>query len=378
MFSTARLLTVRDSVRLLELATTLVAMVAISSIASAEGRRIGLPWSEAVGGAEGISSIEAQASVTVSDGLEYEVQTAWRNNERSVFHRIYADRSVTMGREGMLVWSWDGESQTALAPALGDVVTGHQFHARLLFMDGIDRSAASSISSDEFCECEGYRVTSADGVVLTMHYESVSRQPRVLVMDSPDFGQIIVRYDDWRPVDSASLPWRITIDHEGRRFDYRFKSIAFNQRELWDRLHPPLDKLTPEQQLLAMHRLSIDAHIESDISLLAGRWADSVENIYGGEVSTMPGPQMEEFLGRSLAARRHSVYRDMIKPIARASADGSMGTITAQIEAVGERLEDGEPTGESFAFQSAWLATYEKRDGAWKMTAIASGVEYRD
>ena len=338
--------------RLLTMTSTFIALAAISNVAPGKEGHASLPWSAAIGITEGVVSIEAHASVSVSDGVEYEVQTAWRNNERSIFHRIYADRSVTMGREGVLVWSWDGQSQTTLAPALGDVVTGHQFHARLLFMDGIDRSAASRSSSSEFCDCEGYRVTSGDGVVLTMHYESESRQPRVLVMDSADFGRIIVRYDDWRPVDSASLPWKITIDHEGRRFDYRFKSIVFNQRELWDRLHPPIDKLTPEQQLLAMHRLSIDAHIESDISLLAGRWADSIVNVYGGEASMMPGPQMEEFLGRSLAARRHSVYR--------------------------ERLEDGEPTGESFAFQSAWLATYEKPDAGWKMTAIASGVEYRN
>jgi hypothetical protein len=245
-------------------------------------------------------------------------------------------------------------------------------------MDGIDRSESSSISSDEFCECEGYRVTSRNGVALTMHYESATSRPHTLVMESADYGQIVIRYDDWRPVDSASVPWRISIDHDGRQFDYRFTSIVFNQRELWDRLHPTFDKLTPEQQLMAMHRLTIDAHIESDISLLAGRWAASVVSVYGGAASPMPGSQMEEFLGRSLATRRHSVYRDMIKPIASVSADGTMGSVTAQIEAVGERLEDGELTGERFAFQSAWLATYERLNGTWKMTAIASGVEYRE
>lgn len=364
--------------RLSILVCTFAAFVLTANVAAGQKDHIDLPWSEAIGNAEGIVSIEAQASVSVSDGLEYEVQTAWRTAERSIFHRTYADRSVTMGREGLLAWSWDGDSQTDLAPALGEVIAGHQFHARLLFMDGIDRSDSSSISSDEFCECEGYRVTSRDGVALTMHYESATRRPHTLLMESEDFGRIIIRYDDWRPVDNVSVPWRITIDHDGRQFDYRFTSIVFNRREMWDRLHPPIDKLTPEHQLLTMHRLTIDAHIESDIGLLAGRWANSVVSVYGGEASPMPGSQMEEFLGRSLAARRHSVYRDMIKPIASVSTDGTMGTITAQIEAVGERLEDGKPTGESFAFQSAWLATYEKRDGTWKMTAIASGVEYRE
>ena len=368
----------RTLVRLLMLVYLFAAFFLTANVAPGAEVRDDLPWSEAIGNAQGILSIESHAAVSVSDGVEYEVLTAWRGNQRSIFHRIYADRSVTMGHEGLLNWSWDGESQTTLAPALAEVIAGHQFHARLLFLDGIDRSNAVSIASDEFCECEGYRVTPGDGGTLTMYYQGASRQPRALVMDSADFGQIVIRYHDWRTVDVVSLPWGITVDHDGRQFDYRFNSIALNERELWDRLHPPIDKLTPEQQLLAMHRLSIDAHIESDVSLLAGRWADNVVNVYGGEASSVPGSQMAQFLGRSLANRRHSIYRDMIRPIVNLSADGTMGSITAQIEAAGVRLEYGKPTGESFAFQSAWLATYHKRDGTWRMTAIASGVEYEN
>lgn len=364
--------------RSLTLVCTFAAFVLTTNVAPGKEGHNDLPWSEAIGDTAGIDSVEAHASVSVSDGVEYEVLTAWRTNERSIFHRNYADGFVTMGQEGLLNWSWDGESQSTLAPALGDVIAGHQFHARLLFLDGIDRSEATNISSDEFCECEGYRVAPGDGGALTMYYDRASRQPKALVMDTAESGQIVIRYHDWRTVDVVSLPWRITIDHDGRQFDYRFKSIAFNQRELWNRLHPPIDKLTPEQQLLALHRLSIDAHIESDVSLLAGRWADSVLNVYGGEVSSMPGSQMEQSLGRSLAARRHSIYRDMIRPIVSLSTDGTMGSITAQIAAAGVRLEGGKLTDESFAFQSAWLGTYQKRDGTWKMTAIASGVDYRD
>jgi hypothetical protein len=312
-----------------------------------------LPWTVALGDIDGILAIEAVASVTVSDGTTYQVETAWRIGERSIFHRIYPDRVATMAREGLFYWSWDGVTQSEIPSTLGDVIDGHQFHARLLFLDGIERADAIISESSEFCDCMNYRITTESDAALTMHYEKASSRPHTLVMQNQEFGRILIEYDDWRLVDGVSLPWQISIDDESRQFDYRFQSITFNTRELWDSLHPSMEKLTATQQLMAMHRLTIDAHIESDITLLQGRWADQVLNVYGGEASLMAGEQMEQSLGQSLANRRHSLYRDTIKPVISVSADGTMGTITAQVEAAGERLENGQSN----------------------VTGIASGVE---
>lgn len=118
------------------------------------------------------------------------------------------------------------------------------------------------------------------------------------------------------------------------------------------------------RELLKLHEEALRAHLDSDIDLLLAAEADESVIASRGEVSTRATEERKEFLGPYLQQTRFSIYRDLIPPIVKVSADGSLGWVIAQVEAQGEQTAaDG--TVERLEFVSAWIELYEKRDGRW-------------
>ncbi len=63
-------------------------------------------------------------------------------------------------------------------------------------------------------------------------------------------------------------------------------------------------------------------------------------------------------------ASEFQTYGDMVPPVVKVSADGTLGWVIAQVEVAGaQAVADGESA--SLAFVSAWIELYEKRGGEW-------------
>ena len=111
--------------------------------------------------------------------------------------------------------------------------------------------------------------------------------------------------------------------------------------------------------LLALHQEIIDAH--KNIGLEA--WLDKgIEPYVSANRGVISYPTVQERKDRFRAyigSTTFEYYRDMVPPIVKVSADGTLGWVIVQIEAKGVRA------GEQIGFQSAWIELYEKRDGAW-------------
>ena len=65
-------------------------------------------------------------------------------------------------------------------------------------------------------------------------------------------------------------------------------------------------------------------------------------------------------------------YIDLVKPEVTVSADGTLAWLAVQVYAEGTTVGEN-PT--EFDFTSAWIATFAKHDGKWKMTANASNFK---
>jgi hypothetical protein len=127
---------------------------------------------------------------------------------------------------------------------------------------------------------------------------------------------------------------------------------------------PPAQRGDDVEALLRLHESAMQAHRESNVDALLAPESDDYVVASRGEVSRPPKQQRSDFLGPYLKATRFSVYRDVVPPIAKVSADGTLGWVIVQVEAKGEQTA---ASGQSrkLEFTSAWIELYEKRDGRW-------------
>jgi hypothetical protein len=117
-------------------------------------------------------------------------------------------------------------------------------------------------------------------------------------------------------------------------------------------------------RLLALHEKVMRAHRESDVELLLEDEAADYVVAGRGEITRPTLDARRERLGAYLGATTFEFYRDLADPVARVSADGTLGWVVVQVGAKGLRTT---PDGrrEPLEFVSAWIEMYEKRDGRW-------------
>lgn len=355
-----------------------LAVVATSPASEPPGAADTVAWLHGLvreGDLSHIHTVSAQAHVTVSDGMEYDVTTHYRNPQRAAFRSVYPDRRITLGIDGHYIWIFDGQEERQGQAGHGVFVLGHQFHAALLFfpvVNGADPTAAPR--RDPECECMVQQFASDSGEAYVFRYDEDSMLPISSTTVLKDGPTIQLTYHDWQAVDGVRLPHHIKIDDGERVFDYRFTQIRFNQDERAS-LRAPDDALTARQKLMRRHIESMDAHLASDASLMQDHWAEQVVIVSNGGIHVQSGADAAAFMTRSLGSRRHSVYDDLELPHIEISGDGTLGSLTARVRAVGERVgNEGQP-GAAFQFVSAWTSIFRNDSGAWKLISNTSNFE---
>lgn len=127
-------------------------------------------------------------------------------------------------------------------------------------------------------------------------------------------------------------------------------------------------------QLLALHRIVLEAHLTGDIDLLLRDESDDYVVVSRGEISTPTKAERRKQLGAYLAGTDFEIYRDEVPPRVRVSDDGTLGWVIVQVTARGLQKEANGP-GKTITFTSGWIELYEKRDGRWLRTGNVSNFK---
>lgn len=133
---------------------------------------------------------------------------------------------------------------------------------------------------------------------------------------------------------------------------------------------PPPDLAAERAALLQLHAEQRRAHLEHDAGLLTASFADTFYSLGRGRVTT---PSRAESTRRFQAYFDQSAFTawdDTAPPVIRISPDGRMAYVIVQKRVT--LTARGAVAGPPEDVQYAWLATYEKRDGRWQLTALAS------
>ena len=123
--------------------------------------------------------------------------------------------------------------------------------------------------------------------------------------------------------------------------------------------------------VLQLHARAREAHLKGDAALLSSSAADQVRELSRGEFHIVTRDQMRAMFTDVFKSVRYQSWDDATPPVVQVSNDGRMAWMAVHITA---RVKQLESQPKEAAFQSSWIATYEKQDGEWKMVAISSSV----
>ena len=123
--------------------------------------------------------------------------------------------------------------------------------------------------------------------------------------------------------------------------------------------------------LLRLHERQREAHLARRADWLVAEQADTVVSVSNGRVSRSAREAVRASFQRYLDSATFQAWDDIVPPRIRLSADGSMAYVIVEKRVhLTSPGADGASVAERTRF--AWLTVYEKRGGAWTMTAIAS------
>ena len=124
-------------------------------------------------------------------------------------------------------------------------------------------------------------------------------------------------------------------------------------------------------ELLRLHERQRTAHLERRADWLVEEWADSLFSISGGRVSIGNRGRSQAGFQEYLDASTFQAWDDIVPPRLRISPDGQMAYVVVE-KRVQLTTRDTSGATQAERTRFAWLSVYEKRDGQWRLSAIAS------
>jgi hypothetical protein len=169
----------------------------------------------------------------------------------------------------------------------------------------------------------------------------------------------------WASGGTIQQPARTTPMHTRR-----FQSLVLAATISLACAAPSPDLASDHAALLRLHEEQRTAHVQRQAELLTGSFADTFYSIGRGRVTT---PSRAASTARFQAYFEQAAFRawdDLAPPVIRISPDGRMAYVIVQ-KRVGLQPIDSTTVPDPDTIY-AWLSTYEKIDGQWRLTALAS------
>ena len=128
-----------------------------------------------------------------------------------------------------------------------------------------------------------------------------------------------------------------------------------------------LERSRREQELLAVHQRTLEAHLSGDWAWFGNDTADPFLVGNHGEFRRLSPEDQRQRFRAYLSSVTFSDYRDVEPPVVHVSQDGNTGWVIARVHVAGTTNE-----GESFDTTFVWTMLYERRDGRWVRVANVS------
>ncbi len=176
-------------------------------------------------------------------------------------------------------------------------------------------------------------------------------------------------FSEWKQVGKLKLPSVATATDKSGDFVLRFREIRLNRSK--DALFAVPPRVTAMREVFEIQSRERAAHFGRDAALLVSMFADGFADISNGVINR---PSRETSLQRFENYFRNSEFiewDDITPPVIKVSDDATLAYALVN-KRVRLRTKDSEGARIEVTDVFSWLATYQKVDGEWKLTAIAS------
>ena len=133
----------------------------------------------------------------------------------------------------------------------------------------------------------------------------------------------------------------------------------------------PVDLEAEREALERVRALHRSAHFHRDAERMVATFSDDMRGVQNGEVVQRSREEHTARLQRYFDQSTFEAWDDLVPPHIRISPDGRMAYVIVQKRVALRARGDGE-AGPIHETIFAWLETWEKVDGEWRLTANAS------
>lgn len=134
-----------------------------------------------------------------------------------------------------------------------------------------------------------------------------------------------------------------------------------------------LDFSTLKEEILALHKASINAHLEKNIPFFTQDVSDDFVAVSRGEINKPTKEETQAMFTNYLENTEFSEYKDLHEPIIGFSKDGSIAWSIVQVKVVGKQKIDEEEA--DLDFVSSWIMLYERQGANWIRLVNASSFK---
>jgi hypothetical protein len=325
-----------------------------------------------------IYSIKAIANC-VSPRSKYKTEIYSAREDRLLFKQSHTDGKVFAGFvNGAYVWATDAKTGQAspLSKTSASMMRGHEFQMIPVILPERYKNPVVEPDTDfAGARCHKIRMTDELDKTCYIFFDSRSNLMAGMIIENPvgEKGETVrIVFHEWKQIGKIKLPSKITATDKSGDFIFNFYDITVNRVDL--NIFKVPQNIQAISELLQLHEQQRTAHFSRNAKLLVSKFADDFINVSAGKIIR---PTREHSLNRFQAYFDRSTFiewDDIAPPVIKVSKDASMAYVIVHKRV---RLKAPDETGVPREVTTifAWMETYEKQNGKWALTAIASTNE---
>jgi len=333
---------------------------------------------QAIGGKKEIAkvrSLQALADCIGPNG-KYTTEIYSAKGSRLIFRQVLASGNVYTGQtSGQTFWTKDEKNgDFSLADNRAAFAwRSHDF--QFLAMDIAERFRDPAFAGEEnFGGKAAIKLRGTDelGKPAEVFFDQETKLMLGFTIQNPFNAQpetIRTVFNEWKQIGSLKLPSKVTATDKQGDFVLNFREIVLNKTDEKIFAVPP--KVKAMNELFELQKQARIAHFNRDAKLLVSTFADDFTNIAGGKITK---PTREASLTRFQNYLNSSTFiewDDITPPVIKVSDDATLGYVLVHKKVrLLAKNENGTKTEETEIF--AWIETYRKIKGEWKLTAVVS------
>jgi hypothetical protein len=283
----------------------------------------------------------------------------------------YKPEAVSLLVNGESVWSLSYGNAVVASPMQRMVARSHEYQMIAFDFQRYFRDPkAAGVELFEGRLSTKVSVLNELGMTAYLFFDTENKRLNGYELDIPNSSETVRNvFVEWKRIGRLMLPSVVKVVDSQGEWTLRFHTIRLNKAK--ESMFAIPTSVADHFELLRLHETQKSAHLSYDADRFVEMFADKLIQIQSGKVFDRSRAQNLDRVKKYFANYRFKEWEDTAPPVIKISKDGTLAYKVVQKRVRGTySYEDGKAEVDHTVF--AWLEVWEKIDGRWKVTAVAS------